>query len=165
MGSEMCIRDSVRVRRGLTQMNSQANVIEALGGTGISLPGTQWFSPDSPWYSEEVAAAWPTFDFDAGAATLQEYIDDPERSDGKAPGELIDVENGPEVEVGVQTGQVRSTAGRKVVENRDPDRAVSELPSEVGSDEAGTPGDQNSHAAYPFPLPPLNMLRPCYGRL
>ena len=84
--------DDVRVRRGLTQMNSQENVIEALGGTGISLPGTQWFSPDSVWYSEKVAAAWPSFDFDAGKATLQEYIDDPERSDGKAAGEQIDVE-------------------------------------------------------------------------
>ncbi len=84
--------DDVRVRRGLTQMNSQENVIEALGGTGISLPGTQWFSPDSPWYSEKAAAAWPAFDFDAGQATLQEYVDDPERSDGKAVGEPISAE-------------------------------------------------------------------------
>jgi peptide/nickel transport system substrate-binding protein len=73
-------------------MNSQDQVIEALGGTGISLPGTQWFSPDSPWYSEAVAEAWPTFDFEAGVASLQEYVDDPARSDGKAVGELIDVE-------------------------------------------------------------------------
>ena len=84
--------DDVRVRRGLTQMNSQENVIEALGGTGISLPGSQWFSPDSPWYSEKAAALWPEFDFDAGVASLQEYIDDPERSDGKAPGENIEAE-------------------------------------------------------------------------
>ncbi len=84
--------DDVRVRRGLTHMNSQENVIEALGGTGISLPGTQWFSPDSPWYSEKVAEAWPKFDFELGVSTLQEYIDDPERSDGKAAGEPIDVE-------------------------------------------------------------------------
>ena len=84
--------DDVRVRRGLTLMNSQENVIEALGGTGISLPGTQWFSPDSVWYSEKAAAAWPQFDFDAGVATLQEYIDDPARSDGKAPGERIATE-------------------------------------------------------------------------
>ncbi|MBT5141026.1 MAG: ABC transporter substrate-binding protein [Acidimicrobiaceae bacterium] len=84
--------DDVRVRRGLVMMNSQENVIEALGGTGISLPATQWFSPDSPWYSEKVAAAWPQFDFELGQATLQEYIDDPDRSDGKAVGELIDAE-------------------------------------------------------------------------
>ena len=49
--------DDVRVRKGLTHMNNQEAVIEALGGTGISLPGTQWFSPDSAFYSEKVAAA------------------------------------------------------------------------------------------------------------
>ena len=84
--------DDVRVRKALTQMNNQDAVIEALGGTGISLPGTQWFSPDSPWYSEKVAAAWPKFDYEAGKAGLKEYIDDPERSDGRSPGENIEVE-------------------------------------------------------------------------
>ena len=84
--------DDVRVRRGLTHMNSQDNVIEALGGTGISLPGTQFFSPDSPWYSEDVAAAWPKFDFAQGVELLTEYVNDPERSDGKAVGEPIDAE-------------------------------------------------------------------------
>ena len=67
-------------------------MIEALGGTGISLPATQWFSPDSPWFSQKVADAFPKFDFDGGVALLQEYVDDPTRSDGKAVGENIDVE-------------------------------------------------------------------------
>ncbi|MBT7429275.1 MAG: ABC transporter substrate-binding protein, partial [Ilumatobacter sp.] len=84
--------DDVRVRKGLTHLNSQENVIEALGGTGISLPGSQWFSPDSVWYSEKVAAAWPQFDFEGGVALVSEYVNDPERSDGKAVGEKIDVE-------------------------------------------------------------------------
>ena len=84
--------DDVRVRRALVMMMSQEGVIEALGGTGISLPGTQWFSQDSPWYSETAATAYPTFDFEGGVALLQEYIDDPERSDGKAVGEQIDAE-------------------------------------------------------------------------
>ncbi len=84
--------DDVRVRRGLTLMNNQDAVIEALGGTGISLPTTQWFSADSPWYSEAVAAAWPEFNFDEGVASLTEYINDPARSDGKGVGEPIDVE-------------------------------------------------------------------------
>ncbi len=84
--------DDARVRLGLNQMNNQEAVIEALGGTGISFPGTQWFSPDSPWWSQAVADAYPAFDYEAGQATLQEYIDDPARSDGKAPGESIDVE-------------------------------------------------------------------------
>jgi peptide/nickel transport system substrate-binding protein len=84
--------DDVRVRQGLTKMNNQENVIEALGGTGISLPVTQWFSADSPWWTQEAADAYQTFDFEGGQALLQEYIDDPARSDGKAPGEKIDVE-------------------------------------------------------------------------
>ena len=86
--------DDVRVRRGLTLANNQDAVIEALGGKGISSPGTQFFSPDSPWYSQAVADAWPHFDFEAGTALLQEYVDDPTRSDGKAVGEKIDVELG-----------------------------------------------------------------------
>ncbi|HYN32876.1 MAG TPA: ABC transporter substrate-binding protein [Ilumatobacteraceae bacterium] len=84
--------DDVRVRRGLNYMNNQDAVIEALGGTGISLPSTQWFSADDPYWTQEAADAYASFDFDAGKASLQEYIDDPARSDGKAPGEKIDVE-------------------------------------------------------------------------
>ncbi len=84
--------DDVRVRRGLTMMNNQEAVIESLGGTGISLPGTQWFSPDSVWYSEKVAAAWPPFDYEGGQAVLSEYINDAARSDGKAVGEPIEFE-------------------------------------------------------------------------
>jgi peptide/nickel transport system substrate-binding protein len=84
--------DDVRVRLGLNHMNDQARVIEALGGTGISLQNTQWFSADSPWWTEEAAANYPQFDYDTGAALLQEYMNDPARSDGKAPGEKIDVE-------------------------------------------------------------------------
>ncbi len=84
--------DDVRVRRGLTHLNNQDAVIDALGGTGISLPGRQWFSPDSPWYSQEAADGWVDFDIPAGTALIQEYIDDPDRSDGKAVGENIDVE-------------------------------------------------------------------------
>ena len=84
--------DDVRVRLGLNKLNDQERVIEALGGTGISLPVTQWFSADSPWWTKAAADAYPTFDFEGGTALLEEYINDPARSDGKAPGEKIDVE-------------------------------------------------------------------------
>jgi peptide/nickel transport system substrate-binding protein len=84
--------DDVRVRQGLTLMNNQEQVIEALGGTGISLPATQMFSADSPWWSQKAADAYLTFDYAAGKAKVQEYVDDPARSDGKAVGEKIDVE-------------------------------------------------------------------------
>lgn len=84
--------DDKRVRNGLTMLNDQSRVIEALGGTGISEPGTQWFAPDSPYWSQAVADAWPEFDFEGGTALLAEYTNDPTRSDGKAAGEPIDVE-------------------------------------------------------------------------
>lgn len=84
--------DDVRVRLGLNKLNDQERVIEALGGTGISLPVTQWFSADSPWWTQEAADSYPVFNFEEGAALLQEYIDDPARSDGKPAGEKIDVE-------------------------------------------------------------------------
>jgi peptide/nickel transport system substrate-binding protein len=84
--------DDVRVRLGLNHLNDQERVIDALGGTGISQPVTQWFSEDSPFWTQEAADVYPTFDFDIGTGLLQEYIDDPARSDGKAPGDPIDVE-------------------------------------------------------------------------
>ena len=84
--------DDVRVRLGLNHLNDQERVIEALGGTGISLANTQWFSADSVWWTQEAADTYPQFDFERGTTLLREYIDDPARSDGKSPGEKIDVE-------------------------------------------------------------------------
>ena len=51
--------DDVRVRLGLNKMNNQETVIEALGGTGISLETTQWFSQDSPWWTQEAGRFVP----------------------------------------------------------------------------------------------------------
>jgi peptide/nickel transport system substrate-binding protein len=90
--TEIAPFDDQRVRNGLTSLNDQARVIEALGGAGISLPTSQFFSSDSPWWTQAAEDAYRTFDFEAGKALLQEYVDDPARSDGKAPGERIDVE-------------------------------------------------------------------------
>ena len=84
--------DDVRVRLGLNHLNDQERVIVALGGEGISEPVTQWFSKDSPWWTQEAADKYPIFDFEIGTGLLGEYINDPARSDGKAPGEPIDVE-------------------------------------------------------------------------
>ena len=84
--------DDPRVRRGLAHALDQEQLIEVLGGTGISPAATQFFSEDSPWYSEAVAEAYPTFDPDQATELLEEYINDPDRSDGKAVGEPISVE-------------------------------------------------------------------------
>ena len=83
--------DDVRVRRGLTRMVDSERLIEASGSAGISEPATQWYAPDSLYWTREAAESYLSFDFEAGAASLQEYIDDPNRSDGKAPGERVAV--------------------------------------------------------------------------
>jgi peptide/nickel transport system substrate-binding protein len=83
--------DDVRVRMGLNMANNQAAVIVALGGEGISGTASQWFSPDSPWYSQKAADAYPKYDIEAATAKLKEYVDDPARSDGKPAGSNIAV--------------------------------------------------------------------------
>ncbi len=82
--------DDLRVRQGLNKMVDQDNVIEALGGIGQA--GTHWQAPGSPYWSQAAADAFVGFDFDGGKALLQEYVDDPARSDGKSPGDKLDVD-------------------------------------------------------------------------
>ena len=71
----------------------QTAILDILGGSDISPLATQWFAPDSPWYSEKVAEAWPTNDPEQAQALLQEYINDPNRSDGKGVGEPVVLEH------------------------------------------------------------------------
>lgn len=81
--------DDLRVRRGLALAVDQDQVIEVLGGAGMVPPATQLFSPDDAYYSEAAAEAWPGYDPEAAAEELQAYVDDPQRSDGEAPGSPI----------------------------------------------------------------------------
>src|SRR5690606_18193871 len=64
-------------------------IIEIQGGTGVVPPSTQVFSEDDPYYSEAVADAWATYDPETATELLDEYINDPARSDGKAAGEPV----------------------------------------------------------------------------
>ncbi len=84
--------DDVRVRQGLAWSLDQAALVDILGGTGITPPQSQYFSPDSPWYSEKVNEAWPGSDPEKARELLDAYVNDPERSDGKAVGDPISVE-------------------------------------------------------------------------
>ncbi|HSL57942.1 MAG TPA: ABC transporter substrate-binding protein, partial [Acidimicrobiales bacterium] len=83
--------DDQRVRLGLAHALVQEDLVDILGGTGITPPQSQYFSPDSPWFSEAVDEAWPKYEPETAQALLQEYIDDPARSDGQAPGTPISV--------------------------------------------------------------------------
>jgi peptide/nickel transport system substrate-binding protein len=84
--------DDQRVRQGLAYALDQAALVEILGGTGITPPQSQYFSPDSPWFSEDVDEAWPQNDPARAQELLDEYVNDPDRSDGKSPGDPIAIE-------------------------------------------------------------------------
>jgi peptide/nickel transport system substrate-binding protein len=83
--------DDPRVRQGLAYALDQEQLIEVLGGTGITPAQNQYFSADSPWYSERAAELWPTGDPATAKELLDEYVNDPGRSDGKAAGEPISI--------------------------------------------------------------------------
>jgi peptide/nickel transport system substrate-binding protein len=74
--------DDVRVRRALAHALDQEQLIAVLGGAGVTPPQTQFFSEDSPYWSEEVADLYPAYDPEKAKELYEEYINDPERSDG-----------------------------------------------------------------------------------
>ncbi len=84
--------DDVRVRQALTAASDQEGLISVLGNEGISPIKTQYYGPDSIWYSEEVAEAWPDFDPERATDLLQDYADDPDRSDGQPVGSPVSLE-------------------------------------------------------------------------
>jgi ABC-type transport system substrate-binding protein len=81
--------DDVRVRQALAYAGDQEAVIDVLGGTGLTPPSTQYFSPDDPYYSEAAAEAWPTHDPARAQELYDDYINDPTRSDGQPVGTPI----------------------------------------------------------------------------
>lgn len=85
--------DDVRVRRALAYAIDQPAILDLLGGSDISPIATQWYSADSPWYVPAVADIWPTNDPDAARELLEEYRNDPDRSDGRSPGDPVTLDH------------------------------------------------------------------------
>lgn len=83
--------DDVRVRRALAHAMDQDVLIELFGGKGLVGPRTQYFDMDSPWFSEKVAQVYPNFDADAARVLIDEYVNDPSRSDGRAVGSPVEL--------------------------------------------------------------------------
>ena len=81
--------DDPRPREAWAYAINQDELIEVLGGTGISPPARGWFNPESPWYVEEIEDIWPSQDLERAQAALDSYVEDPDRSDGKEPGEPV----------------------------------------------------------------------------
>lgn len=87
--------DDVRVRRALVMATDNYTVQEVLGDDGLVEPSSGFFSPNSPWYSSKVAEAYPTDgtrNVEGAKALIEEYRADPNRSDGRNPGDPIDIE-------------------------------------------------------------------------
>ncbi|MBK5221798.1 MAG: ABC transporter substrate-binding protein [Acidimicrobiia bacterium] len=87
--------DDLRIRQALAYAGDADQVQIVLGDDGLTEPSTGFFSQDSPWYSETAAEAYPGYggrDVEAASALVEEYKNDPERSDDKAVGETVDVE-------------------------------------------------------------------------
>ena len=81
--------DDQRVREAWAYSLNQDELIEVLGGTGISPPARGLFNPESPWYVDEIDDLWPSEDLERAQAALDDYVDDPERSDGQEPGSPV----------------------------------------------------------------------------
>ncbi len=76
----------VRVRRALAHGIDRDRLAEERGA-GIVQPANGPFSPGQPGHLED--NGYPEFDPEAGLELLEDYINDPERSDGLAVGEPI----------------------------------------------------------------------------
>jgi peptide/nickel transport system substrate-binding protein len=83
--------DDLRVRQALVHAVDQAELISVQGLENITYPTFQPVPADSQWATDAAEEAYPAHDPEAAEALLQEYIDDPDRSDGKAPGEPLEI--------------------------------------------------------------------------
>ena len=81
--------DDVRVRQALSFATNKSDIMQAIGGGD---PRDEYYVPASPWYSDEASQATPTFDTDRAKQLLDEYINDPQRSDGQAVGSPVSIE-------------------------------------------------------------------------
>lgn len=84
--------DDVRVRQALAYALDPEALIEVLGGRGISPVQTQYFNQNNVWFSQRAADVWPQRDQAKARELLQSYVNDPNRSDGRQPGEPVSLE-------------------------------------------------------------------------
>ena len=83
--------DDVRIRQAMAHAIDQQAVIEVVAGEAAvaTEPRSQFFWSENPYYSEEVAEAWPAYDPERAQELYDDYVNDPNRSDGKEPGEPV----------------------------------------------------------------------------
>lgn len=85
--------DDVRIRRAMAHAVDQEALVDVVAGEAAVATElrSQYFWSENPYYSEAVAEAWPAFDAEQAQELYDDYVDDPERSDGKAVGDPVSV--------------------------------------------------------------------------
>ena len=81
--------DDLRVRRALTHALDAEALIAARGVADATSNPMQYFDPNSVWFNEDALDDYPALDPEAARTLIEEYVNDPSRSDGKAVGEPI----------------------------------------------------------------------------
>ncbi len=83
--------DDVRIRRAAAHaLNPDtANELGPSNLAGVTVPRSQYFTTESRWYSPEADAAYAWYDPDEARRLIDEYVNDPDRSDAKAVGEPV----------------------------------------------------------------------------
>ena len=78
--------NDIRIRKAMAYAVDQKELISVQGLEGIAPLTKQLFAEDSPYYSEEADKAYAHNDMGKAKALVREYVNDPNRSDGKPVG-------------------------------------------------------------------------------
>ncbi|MCU1504796.1 MAG: putative Extracellular solute-binding protein [Ilumatobacteraceae bacterium] len=81
--------DDVRIRQALSYATNKKDILAAIGGGD---PRDEYYVPTSPWYSPDASKVTPAFDTAKAKQLLDEYINDPARSDGQPVGTPLSIE-------------------------------------------------------------------------
>ena len=84
--------NDVRVRQALAYATDNKSVLASQGAGSILETVNQYFPSTSPYFSASAAAAFPSYNVSKAKALLQQYVNDPKRSDGKAVGTPVSVQ-------------------------------------------------------------------------
>jgi peptide/nickel transport system substrate-binding protein len=88
--------DDVRIRQAMALGVKQQDVIDVVAGDSADATElrTQFYAKNSPYYSQKVADSWPKYDPDKAKKLVQEYKNDPKRSDGQPAGSPVALQYG-----------------------------------------------------------------------
>jgi len=81
--------DDVRVRKALAFGTDKQAILDSIGGGKTR---DEYYVPESAWYSPEASKSTPTYDTAQAKTLLDQYINDPARSDGKKVGDPVAID-------------------------------------------------------------------------